>query len=124
MRIADSSALSGAKPLVESAAALAAVEQLSDPRRLSTIAKSEASDAVRAAALARTTDERALGAIARHAARETTAMDALRRLSDPAEMVDVAVRVKPDVCTLVPETAELSACWAAPPVETTIDMCF
>jgi hypothetical protein len=72
--------------------ALAAVEALTDGRRLSTVAKSEAPDAVRAAALARVTDVRALGSIARHARVEATAAAALARLEDRGELLEVAVR--------------------------------
>jgi hypothetical protein len=44
---------------------MAAVRALSDPRRLSAIARGEAADAVRAEALSRTTDERALAGVAK-----------------------------------------------------------
>ena len=59
---------------------------LTDPRRLSTIAKSDAPDAVRADALSRLTDERALGSIARHAKHEATAAAALDRLTSHEEL--------------------------------------
>jgi hypothetical protein len=71
--------------------AVQAVAGLTDPRRLSTIAKSDAPESVRAAALVRTTDERALSAIARYAKHESTARAALDRLSDPAEVLEVAL---------------------------------
>jgi hypothetical protein len=73
------------------ALALAAVRELHDARRLSTIAKSEASDAVRADALSRLTDERALGSVARQAKREATAAAALARLTDRGELIEVAL---------------------------------
>jgi hypothetical protein len=68
-----------------------AVLALSDGRRLSVIAKSDATDAVRAEALARVAEDRVLGSIARHARHETTASAALARLKDPAELLDVAL---------------------------------
>ena len=71
--------------------ALAAVRAIEDPRRLSTIAKSEATEAVRADALGRLSDERALSSIARHAKHEATALAALARLSDPADLLEVAL---------------------------------
>ena len=74
----------------DEASCLAAVRALADPRRLSTIARSEAADAVRAEALARTTDERSLSGVARHARNEATAIAALGRLTDSAELVEVA----------------------------------
>jgi hypothetical protein len=70
---------------------LEAVRALTDGRRLSTIAKSEASEAVRAEALSRITDERALGSIARHAKHEATAAAALARVNDANELLDVAL---------------------------------
>jgi hypothetical protein len=75
----------------EPGAAVAAISQLNDPRRLSTVAKSGAIEAVRASALTRLTDERALGSIARHATHETTAADALGRLTDSKEILEVAL---------------------------------
>jgi hypothetical protein len=71
--------------------ALAAVRQLSDQRRLSVIARSEASDAVRSEALSRLTDERALSGIARQAKRDSTAADALARLTSEDEIIEVAL---------------------------------
>jgi hypothetical protein len=70
--------------------ALAAAEALTDARRLSTLAKSNAAEAVCAAALARTTDDRALSSIARHATREAIARVALGRLTSSDDLVDVA----------------------------------
>jgi hypothetical protein len=70
---------------------LAAIRGLVDPRRLSTVAKGEAAEAVRAGALSRTTDERALGSIARHAKHESTAAQALGRLTDSKELIEVAL---------------------------------
>ncbi len=70
---------------------LAAVAALADARRLSTIAKSEAPEAVRQAALDRIADDRALGSIARHAKAESTAARAVAKLADPAELLDVAL---------------------------------
>ena len=77
----------------DSGDAIVAVRALTDPKRLSTVAKSEAPDAVRADALARITDERALGSIARHAKRESTAALAVSQLSDRAELTEVALAV-------------------------------
>ncbi|HVW05678.1 MAG TPA: DUF349 domain-containing protein [Vicinamibacterales bacterium] len=85
------SRVAGADDTEAGAAAIDAVRALTDGRRLSTIAKSEASDAVRAEALARITDERALGSIARHAKHEATAAAALARVSDANELLDVAL---------------------------------
>jgi hypothetical protein len=75
-------------------AALDAVRALNEPRRLSTIAKSEASDAVRAEALARITDERALGSVARHARHESTAAAALARLANADELLAVTLNAE------------------------------
>ncbi len=71
--------------------ALVAVGGLTDPRRLSTVAKSDAADDVRAEALARITEGRALSAIARHAKHESTAGTALARLTDTSDLVEVAL---------------------------------
>src|SRR5262245_10471090 len=70
---------------------LLAVRQIVDQRRLSIVAKSEASDAVRADALDRITDERALSGIARQAKRDATALQALGRLSNPDEILEAAL---------------------------------
>ena len=75
---------------LDEAGALAAVAALTDVRRLSVIAKSDAADPVRGSALARVTDQRALSSIARHAKQESTATAALDRLTDAADLVDVA----------------------------------
>src|SRR5262249_48796693 len=69
--------------------ALAAAQALTDARRLSTLAKSDAAEAVCTAALARTTEERALGSIARHARHESVAKTALDRLTDAGELVEI-----------------------------------
>lgn len=79
---------------VAAVSALDAVRALHEPRRLSTIAKSEASDAVRAEALARLTDERALGSVARHAKHEPTAAAALARLTGADELLAVALNAE------------------------------
>jgi hypothetical protein len=71
--------------------ALRAVRALTDSRRLSAVARSEAADDVRAEALARITEERALGAIARHAKHEATARAALARLTAADELLEVAL---------------------------------
>ncbi|MCC7042272.1 MAG: DUF349 domain-containing protein [Acidobacteria bacterium] len=71
--------------------ALEAARAITDTRRLSTLAKGQATDAVRAHALSRITDERALGSIARHARSESTAAAALARVTDPAEVLEVAL---------------------------------
>ena len=70
---------------------LAAARAITDARRLSTVAKSDAVQSVRADCLARTTDERALGSIARHAKHESTALQALGRLTDSKELLEVAL---------------------------------
>ncbi|HYN10734.1 MAG TPA: DUF349 domain-containing protein [Vicinamibacterales bacterium] len=75
---------------LDEAAALGAVSAISDVRRLSVVAKSEAPDAVRGAALSRVTDQRALSSIARHAKHDSTAAAALEQLTDAADLVDVA----------------------------------
>jgi hypothetical protein len=74
-----------------SADALSSVRQIVDQRRLSVVAKSEASEAVRADALGRITDERGLSGIARQAKHDDTAMQALARLSNPDEILEVAL---------------------------------
>jgi hypothetical protein len=71
--------------------ALDAARELTDVRRLSTIAKSDAIDAVRAEALSRVSDERALGSIARQARHESTAAAALARLTDRSELMEAAL---------------------------------
>jgi hypothetical protein len=71
--------------------ALDAAQAISDARRLSTLAKGHAADAVREYALSRLTDERALGSIARHAKSEETAAAALARVTDPAEVLEIAL---------------------------------
>jgi hypothetical protein len=87
----DAPASGEAESIGEPGLALEAVRAISDVRRLSTIAKGEASDTVRADALARITDERALGSIARHASQESTAAAALARLQGPEELLDVVL---------------------------------
>jgi hypothetical protein len=72
-------------------AALDAARAITDTRRLSTLAKGQASDTVREYALSRLTDERALGSIARHAKSDSTAAAALARVTDPAEVLEVAL---------------------------------
>ncbi len=74
--------------------ALDAVRALTEPRRLSTVAKSEAADAVRTEALARITDERAFGSVARHAKHESTAVAALARLTSADELLAVALNAE------------------------------
>jgi hypothetical protein len=71
--------------------ALDAVAGLTDSRRLSTVAKTAASAAVRQAALARVADTRALGSIARHAKDAEIAGAAFARLTDRDEMTNVAI---------------------------------
>ncbi len=71
--------------------ALRAVRALNDPRRLSTIARSEAADDVRAEALSRITESRVLGAIARHAKHESTAQAAGSRVTDRDELLEIAL---------------------------------
>lgn len=71
-------------------AAVAAVRALTDPRRLSALAKGDAPEAVRVEALTRTTDERALAGIARHAKHEATAAAAVARVTDRDELVAIA----------------------------------
>jgi hypothetical protein len=72
------------------ARALAAAAALTEGKRLSTLAKSEAAEAVCAAALSRTSDDRALSSIARHAKHETIARAALDRVNDADTLADVA----------------------------------
>jgi hypothetical protein len=72
--------------------ALLAAEALTDARRLSTLARSDAADAVCAAALSRTTDDRALSSIARHAKHEGIALAALGRLTNRDGLVEVALQ--------------------------------
>ena len=72
-------------------AAVAAVRALTDPRRLSAIARSDAPEAVRTEALARTTDARALSSVARHARHDATAFAALDRLTGAEDLTDVAL---------------------------------
>ena len=74
--------------------ALAAVRCLTDTRRLSTIAKSDAGEAVCADALSRTTDERALSSVARHAQHEAIARAALDRITNAAELLEIAVNAE------------------------------
>lgn len=75
----------------DQATRLTAVRGITDVRRLSAIARTDACDAVRADALSRVSDDRALGSIARHAKRETTAAEALARLIDAKELLDAAL---------------------------------
>ena len=82
---ADSAGENGADP------ALRAVRALSDPRRLSAIARSEAADDVREEALSRITEPRVLGAIARHAKHESSARAAGARVTDPDELLEIAL---------------------------------
>ena len=70
--------------------AVAAVRALTDPKRLSALAKGDAPEPVRVEALGRTTDERALAGIARHAKHEATAAAALARVTDRDELVAIA----------------------------------
>jgi hypothetical protein len=76
------------------AIALEAVRVLGDSRRLSIVAKGDASDVVRAEALARITDERALGSVARHAKHDATAVAALGRLTSADELLAVALNAE------------------------------
>ncbi len=76
------------------AQAVAAVELVTDSRRLASLAKTpsgDTSDAVRESALARLTDERALGGVARHAKVEAIALAALMRLTAQDELIDTAL---------------------------------
>ena len=68
-----------------------AVRALTDVRRLSAVARSEAADDVRAEALARIADERSLSGIARHAKHESTARAAAARVSDRDALIEIAV---------------------------------
>jgi hypothetical protein len=74
--------------------ALAAVEAIQDPKRLSAVAKSEAPEAVCLSALARTSDERALVSIARQAAHASVAAAALARVEDPENWLDAALNAE------------------------------
>ncbi len=71
--------------------AIRAVRVLTDGRRLSVVAKSDAADDVRSEALERIADARALSAIARHAKHESTARAALARLTDRDEILEVVL---------------------------------
>jgi hypothetical protein len=73
------------------ALALAAVREVTDPRRLSTIARSDAPDAVRADALGRITDDRGLLSVARQAKQPSTALAALARLTQPGDVLEIAL---------------------------------
>jgi hypothetical protein len=73
------------------ALALAAVREITDPRRLSTIARSDAPDAVRADALGRIADDRGLLSIARQAKQPSTALAALARLTQPGDVLEIAL---------------------------------
>jgi len=74
--------------------ALAAVEAIKDPKRLSAVAKSAAPEAVCLWALARTTDGRALSSIARQASHASVAAAALARLTDAAFWLDIALNAE------------------------------
>ncbi|MEO8070020.1 MAG: hypothetical protein ABI652_01350, partial [Acidobacteriota bacterium] len=78
-------------PTESDANALQAVRAIADPRRLSTVARSDAAEAVRHDALARIDDERALSSIARHARQEGTALAALARMGAASELLEVAL---------------------------------
>ena len=71
--------------------ALAATNQLTDGRRLATVAKSSGQDVVREAALGRISDDRSLGGVARHAKVESTAHAAVARLTAADELLDTAL---------------------------------
>jgi hypothetical protein len=81
----------GAPDTATAQAALQAARAITDPRRLSTLAKGQASDAVRDYALTRIQDVRALGSIARHAKSESTARAALARVDDQDELLEIAL---------------------------------
>lgn len=75
----------------DAARAAAAAGHLTDPKRLSQLAKSgatETADAVRESALARLMDDRMVGAVARHAKVEAVALAAVARLTSSDELVD------------------------------------
>ncbi|HYC57208.1 MAG TPA: DUF349 domain-containing protein [Candidatus Binatia bacterium] len=71
--------------------AAAAAGLLSDVRRVSAVARSNAADDVRAIALARLKDERALGGVARQAKVESTALAALERVGSAEELLAIAL---------------------------------
>jgi len=79
---------------VDLGVALQAVQLLDDPRRLSSVAKGDAAEAVRREALARVTDERVLGSIARHAKHGEIAAAALERVAGEAELAEVALHAE------------------------------
>jgi hypothetical protein len=89
-RAADRLTAFATSPETDEPTALLAARALTDGRRLSTVAKSEAPDSVRADALSRLTDERAISSVARHAKSESTARAALDRLTSHEALVDVA----------------------------------
>jgi hypothetical protein len=81
--------------------ALAAVEAIQDPRRLSAVAKSEAPEAVCLSALARTTDDRALSSIARQANHLVVAAAALDRIENRDCLLEVALSAEHKDVSLV-----------------------
>ena len=73
----------------EAARALAV---LTEPKQISTVAKSSPVESVRTAAVARLTDVKSLSSIARHATDARTAGLAADRVEDPAELLNIAVK--------------------------------
>jgi hypothetical protein len=72
--------------------AATALEGLSDPKHLGTVAKSSPHESVRTAALNRIQDSKMLGSVARHADDPKIALAAVTRVSDFGELQTVAVR--------------------------------
>ncbi len=89
-RAADRLAAFATSPETDEATALLASRALTDPRRLSAIAKGDAQASVRTDALSRLTDERAFTAVARQAKHEDTARAALDRVTSHEALVDIA----------------------------------
>jgi hypothetical protein len=70
----------------------AALAGLSEPRHLSTVAKTAALEPIRRAAVDRLSDGRALASVARNATDPAVALLAVERLQDEAELLTVAMR--------------------------------
>jgi hypothetical protein len=73
-------------------AATRALAALTDPKQISTVAKSSPVESVRTAAVARLTDVRSLSSVARHATDARTAGLAADRVEDAAELLNIAVK--------------------------------
>ncbi|MGH9409360.1 MAG: hypothetical protein ACRD1V_07880, partial [Vicinamibacterales bacterium] len=76
----------------DAGAAMLAISALSEPKQLSTLAKSALLDAVRLEAVGRLTDLKSLSSVARHADDPKVAAIAVDRVQDPAELLAIAAR--------------------------------